>query len=100
MDAEHTIKRIFGPGGTLAQVVSGYEQRPQQTEMALGVYEALVSGNRLIVEAPTGTGKPPADRVAAALSRKRVAISTGTNTLQEQLFFKDIPLVRENIFPE
>jgi ATP-dependent DNA helicase DinG len=100
MDVEKTIKRIFGPGGTLAKAIPGYEHRPQQTEMALGVYEALVSGNRLIVEAPTGTGKTLAYLIAAALSRKRVAISTGTKNLQEQLFFKDIPLVCEKIFPQ
>ncbi len=99
MDAEQTIRQIFGPGGTLALAIPGYEQRSQQTEMALAVYEALVSGNRLIVEAPTGTGKTLAYLVAAALSRKRVAISTGTKNLQEQLFYKDIPLVREKIFP-
>jgi ATP-dependent DNA helicase DinG len=67
--------------------------------MALEVYRALASDDQLIVEAPTGTGKTLAYLVAAALSRKRVAISTGTKNLQEQLFFKDIPFVRTKLFP-
>ena len=68
--------------------------------MAVEVFEALTSGDRLIIEAPTGTGKTLAYLVAAALSRKKVAISTGTKNLQEQLFYKDIPFVREMIFPD
>jgi len=77
----------------------GFEHRKQQVTMALEVLEALESDSRLIIEAPTGTGKTLAYLIAAALSRKRVAISTGTKNLQEQLFFKDIPFVREHLFP-
>jgi ATP-dependent DNA helicase DinG len=99
MNPEERIEEIFGPGGTLSDVIEGYEHRPQQTRMAVEVYRALESGDRLIVEAPTGTGKTLAYLVAAALSRRRTAISTGTKNLQEQLFFKDIPFLREKIFP-
>jgi ATP-dependent DNA helicase DinG len=67
--------------------------------MASRVFEALEAEDRLIIEAPTGTGKTLAYLVAAVMSRKRVAISTGTKNLQEQLFFKDIPFLREKIFP-
>jgi ATP-dependent DNA helicase DinG len=76
----------------------GYEHRDQQLQMAIQVFEALASDGRLIVEAPTGTGKTLAYLVAAILSRKRVAISTGTKNLQEQLFLKDIPFLRERVF--
>ena len=99
MDAKKKIREILGPGGILSRSIEGYEHRAQQTQMALEVYQALESGDRLIVEAPTGTGKTLAYLVAAALSRKRVAVSTGTKNLQEQLFFKDIPFVQEKIFP-
>lgn len=80
--------------------MGGYEHRDQQVRMAVEVFEALVSEDRLVIEAPTGTGKTLAYLVAAALSRKRVAISTGTKNLQEQLFYKDIPFVKDTIFPQ
>ncbi|MEJ2716144.1 MAG: ATP-dependent DNA helicase [Deltaproteobacteria bacterium] len=100
MDCEERIREIFGPSGVLARSIPGYEHRPQQTHMALEVYQAIEAGDSLIVEAPTGTGKTLAYLVAAALSRRRVAISTGTKNLQEQLFYKDLPFVQEKIFPD
>jgi len=99
-DFRETIRAILGPDGILAQSMPGYEHRKQQVRMALDVFEALESDDRLVIEAPTGTGKTLAYLVAAALSRKRVAISTGTKNLQEQLFFKDVPFVRKMIFPD
>jgi ATP-dependent DNA helicase DinG len=100
MDKRKKIEAILGPGGILAKCVPGYEHRKQQVRMAIEVLEALESGDRLVIEAPTGTGKTLAYLIAAALSRQRVAISTGTKNLQEQLFYKDIPFVREKIFPD
>lgn len=100
MKPESTIRRIFGPRGLLADAMPGYEHRDQQEQMAVEVYRALSRNERLIIEAPTGTGKTLAYLVAAALSRRKVAISTGTKNLQEQLFFKDIPFVRDKIFPD
>lgn len=99
MESRKQIKAILGPDGILAGSMDGYEYREQQVQMALGVFDALESEDRLIVEAPTGTGKTLAYLIAAALSRKRVAVSTGTKNLQEQLFLKDIPFVREKVFP-
>jgi ATP-dependent DNA helicase DinG len=93
------IRSILGPEGVLAKSMAGYEHREQQVRMALEVFEALESGDCLVIEAPTGTGKTLAYLVAAVLSRKRMAISTGTKNLQEQLFFKDVPFVREKVFP-
>ncbi len=89
----------MGPEGGFSKAIPGYEYRKQQTRMALEVYGALVSDDRLIIEAPTGTGKTYAYLVAAAFSRKKVAITTGTKNLQEQLFFKDIPFLKKHIFP-
>jgi ATP-dependent DNA helicase DinG len=99
MEDRKQIKAILGSDGILASTMEGYEHREQQVQMAFEVFDALESDDRLIVEAPTGTGKTLAYLIAAVLSRKRVAISTGTKNLQEQLFFKDIPFVRERVFP-
>jgi ATP-dependent DNA helicase DinG len=99
MDYVKQIEAVLGPGGILANSIEGYEHRKQQVRMAKEVYQALSSDDRLVIEAPTGTGKTLAYLIAAALSRKRVAISTGTKNLQEQLFFKDIPFVQHKIFP-
>ena len=98
MNAKAKIDEIMGPGGILSQSIDNYEHRSQQIKMARHVYDAVVSGDRLIVEAPTGTGKTLAYLIAVILSRKRAVISTGAKNLQEQLFYKDIPFVRDNLF--
>ncbi len=94
------IGKILGKGGILSASISGYEHRGQQITMAREVSKALSGRKRLIVEAPTGTGKTLAYLTAAAISRQRTAISTATKNLQEQLFFKDTPFIREKVFPE
>src|SRR5437868_6741310 len=73
----------------------GYEPRSGQAEMADRVARVLKDGGVLLAEAGTGTGKTLAYLVPAILSRQRVLISTGTKNLQEQIFFKDIPTLRE-----
>jgi ATP-dependent DNA helicase DinG len=99
MNAASQIDKILGPDGLIAGSMKSYEHRSQQIEMAKHVYEALDKDKTLIIEAPTGTGKTLAYLLAAALTRKKVAISTGTKNLQEQLFFKDIPFVLKHVFP-
>ena len=80
------------------------ELRPQQTEMAVAVAEALVGAGHLAVEAGTGVGKSYAYLVPAVLAArelgKRVVVSTYTISLQEQLMDKDIPFVREALDPD
>ncbi len=93
------IREILGPNGIASRTIPGYEFREQQIIMAESVLDALLAEDTLIIEAPTGTGKTLAYLVAAALSDKKIAISTGTKNLQEQLFLKDIPFVRQSIFP-
>jgi ATP-dependent DNA helicase DinG len=63
--------------------------------MAEAVAAVLDSGGTLLVGAGTGTGKTLAYLIPAILSRNRVLVSTGTKTLQEQIFFKDLPVLRE-----
>ena len=91
------MEKIFSPSGLLAQMLKPYEYRPQQERMAGAVNQAFRQERFLIVEAGTGTGKTLAYLVPAALNGKRVVISTGTKTLQEQLFFRDIPFIREKL---
>lgn len=87
------IEQVLGPEGLLASALERYEHRPQQVEMARAVERALGSGDSLIVEAATGTGKTLAYLIPALRSGKRVVVSTGTKALQEQLFHKDIPFL-------
>ncbi|HJS74821.1 MAG TPA: helicase C-terminal domain-containing protein [Vicinamibacteria bacterium] len=89
------VRELLGPGGPFAASLPGFEHREAQQEMAGAVADALRDGGELLVEAGTGTGKTLAYLVPAILSGQRVVISTGTKNLQEQLFYKDIPLVRE-----
>ena len=72
-----------------------FEPRAGQVEMAAAVARAFDTGGVLLAEAGTGTGKTLAYLVPAILSRQRVLISTGTKNLQEQIYFKDIPALRE-----
>ena len=88
------IEQGFSETGPLAQAVPGYKLRPQQIEMAHAVNDAIESRGRLIAEAGTGTGKTFAYLAPALLSGGKVIISTGTKTLQDQLFNRDIPTLR------
>ena len=87
------LRDIFGPAGPLARALPDFRVRREQLHMAQRVAEALAAGDSLVVEAGTGTGKTFAYLVPALLSGRRVLISTGTRTLQDQLFNKDLPLV-------
>jgi ATP-dependent DNA helicase DinG len=87
------IDDIFGPDGPLARQLPDFRPRGSQLRMAESVADALAARSTLIVEAGTGTGKTFAYLVPALLSGRRVLISTGTRTLQDQLYAKDVPLV-------
>jgi ATP-dependent DNA helicase DinG len=87
------LEDVFGPRGPLARTLAGFTARRSQLAMAQRVALAMDNRAPLVVEAGTGTGKTFAYLVPALLSGKRVVISTGTRTLQDQLFNKDLPLV-------
>ena len=91
------VAEIFAPGGPIAAALPGFEAREGQLQMAAAVASAFEDGGVLLAEAGTGTGKTLAYLVPAILSRRRVLISTGTKNLQEQIFFKDIPLLRDTL---
>ncbi len=80
------------PGGALARVFPGFATRDSQLAMAEAVADTLRDGGRLVCEAGTGTGKTLAYLVPALLSGRRVVVSTGTRTLQDQLYHRDLPL--------
>ena len=100
MSCNPSLDQIFGPGGILEQRLPNYEFRPSQLQMAQAVLAAIDGEGHLAVEAGTGTGKTLAYLIPALYSKRRVIVSTATRNLQEQLFFKDIPFVKRNLFPK
>ena len=86
---------VFEAGGALSRALPDYEPRAGQLEMAAQVAAVFEQGGVLLAEAGTGTGKTLAYLVPAILSRQRVLVSTGTKNLQEQIYFKDIPTLRQ-----
>jgi len=87
--------RLLGPQGPLARVIPDFESRREQQLMADWVGEALATRGMVAIEAGTGTGKTFAYLVPALLSGRQVIISTGTRTLQDQLFNRDLPTVTQ-----
>lgn len=97
------IVELLGPTGPFANGLPGFEWRPSQQEMAISVGHVLIEGGVVLAEAGTGTGKSLAYLVPAALhalqTGEKVVISTNTINLQEQLIYKDIPLVQQLLAP-
>lgn len=89
---------LLGPDGPLAAALPGYEQRDVQLRMAEVVEDTLAHRGIALCEAGTGTGKTLAYLVPALLSGRRVVVSTGTRTLQDQIMAKDVPLLQRHIF--
>ena len=89
------LASVFSETGALAQVVPGFRARPFQLEMAEVIEKVIKNQSVIVAEAGTGTGKTFAYLVPALLSGGKVIISTGTKTLQDQLFGRDIPTVRD-----
>jgi len=90
-----SARELLGADGPFANEVANFTPRECQQQMAEAVEEAIADGQMLITEAGTGTGKTFAYLVPALQSGKRVIVSTGTKTLQDQLFHRDLPRVRE-----
>ncbi len=89
------VRAVFDPEGLIARADPHFKPRAGQTEMALAVAHALVDRSALVVEAGTGVGKTFAYLVPALLSGQRVLVSTATKTLQDQLFARDLPRLKE-----
>jgi len=84
---------IFGSNGALAERLPGFSYREAQQQMAQFVMQALASGRHAAIEAGTGIGKTFAYLTPVLMSGRRAIISTGTKTLQDQLFARDLPLL-------
>jgi Rad3-related DNA helicase len=93
------VRADFEHGGILARTLPGYEERPAQVTMAQCVADALESGDHLIAEATTGTGKGIAYIIPIIRSGRVALISTANKALQEQLFYKDIPFIQKHVAP-
>jgi len=89
--------RLLGAEGPFSDTLAGFAPRAEQIHMAAAIEQNLAGGGTLVVEAGTGIGKTLAYLVPVLLSGERTIISTGTKTLQDQLFFRDLPLVRDTL---
>jgi ATP-dependent DNA helicase DinG len=96
-DPADDLDRIFAPGGPLSRAIPDYRPRAQQQAMAARIARAIRAQQALVVEAGTGTGKTVAYLVPALLAGGKVIVSTGTKTLQDQLFHRDLPAVRAGL---
>src|SRR5204863_5377449 len=97
-DFVEEVRSLFSEDGSLAKA-KNFEYRPQQQEMAVAVARALEEERHLVVEAGTGVGKSIAYLAPAILfaveEKKKALISTHTINLQEQLLYKDIPILQK-----
>ena len=89
------VAAALAPAGPLARSIPSFETREAQLRLASAVSKIFSAGGVLLAEAGTGTGKTLAYLIPAILSGHRVLVSTGTKNLQEQIYFKDLPLLRE-----
>jgi ATP-dependent DNA helicase DinG len=98
------IEKELAVAGGLSQVMDNFEDRPEQQQMALAVWDALEAHEHLLVEAGTGVGKSLAYLLPAGLwslkENKKVLVATGTKILQTQLVFKDIPILKKLVGDE
>jgi ATP-dependent DNA helicase DinG len=94
-DAKQLLAAAFATDGPLARTIPGYRLRTQQQALAERVAAAIERCEVLIAEAGTGTGKTVAYLVPALALGGKVIVSTGTKTLQDQLFHRDLPAVRD-----
>lgn len=87
-------KDLLGENGPLAEAISGFQVRQQQQDMSAAVGDAIKNHSTVVIEAGTGVGKTFAYLVPALASGGRIIVSTGTKTLQDQLYAKDLPVVK------
>ena len=98
--SELDVAAVLGRGGIIGEQIEDFETRDSQLAMAELIAEAIALGESRVIEASTGIGKSFAYLVPAFLADSPVVISTGTRNLQDQLYHKDIPLLRKTIVSE
>jgi ATP-dependent DNA helicase DinG len=89
------VEAAFGADGALARHAPGYRPREVQRRLAVAVAEAVEARSALVAEAGTGVGKTFAYLVPLLLARRRALVSTATKSLQDQLFLRDLPRLRD-----
>lgn len=89
------VATAFTPDGALARADPGFKPRQVQLQMADAVAAAIERRGSLVVEAGTGVGKTFAYLVPVLMSGRRALVSTATKNLQDQLFFRDLPRLRD-----
>lgn len=94
------VEQVFSAGGKLTQAITGFHPREAQQKMAQAIESTVKSGGQLVVEAETGTGKTFAYLAPILLAKDKAVISTGTKNLQEQLFYRDLPTLRQVLAPQ
>jgi ATP-dependent DNA helicase DinG len=87
-------RAVLADGGSLSREIDGFRPRPAQQDLSAAIADAFDARGVLLAEAGTGTGKTFAYLVPALLSGKKTIISTGTRALQDQLYHRDLPRVR------
>ncbi len=92
LNSDH-IEKYLGPDGCLSKNIKGFENRSSQVKMAETIMQAIHNDLPAIIEAGTGTGKTFGYLIPLILSKKKSVISTSSKTLQEQIFYKDIPIL-------
>ncbi len=88
-------REALSEGGELARNIAAFAPRPSQQDLSAEVAEAIAARGVLMAEAGTGTGKTFAYLVPAILSGRKTIVSTGTRALQDQLYHRDLPRVRD-----
>lgn len=88
-------REALGEDGALAAAIDGFKPRAPQQTLAVAIAETLEARAALLAEAGTGTGKTFAYLVPALLSGLKTIVSTGTRALQDQLYHRDLPRVRD-----
>ena len=94
---QHSVDGIFNE--ILPQFLADFELRPEQLKCAQLVWQAIQKQKNALIEAGTGCGKSFALLIPAILSGKRIIVSTETNALLDQYFFKDLPFLQKIMPP-
>lgn len=92
-----TVALLLGAGGPLARDRADYRERAEQLGMAQAVSAAIEDQACLVVEAGTGVGKTYAYLVPLLMSGRRGLVSTATKSLQDQLYWRDLPGLCERL---
>ncbi len=87
--------QLLDSGGPFESVLPGFAPRQEQLQLAEAIEKTIASGGTLVAEAGTGIGKTLSYLVPVLRGSERTIISTGTKTLQDQLFFRDLPVVKK-----